>query len=50
MAAQLKEVVVNADLIELEDFSPNACEYFFDGCPRSDESFVQLRPGLVWRR
>ncbi len=50
MAAQLEEVVVDADLVELEDPSPNARECLLDGCPRSNETFFQLRPALVWRR
>ena len=42
MAAQVKEVVVNTDSIELEDFGPVTCETFLDGSAWRDESVVKL--------
>ena len=45
MAAQIEEVVVNADLVELENISPDFREQFLDG--RSRGRKVSSSSGLV---
>ena len=52
MAPQLKEVVVNADLIELEDFSPNFSEDLLHRSSRGGVGIVQLGSAVIesWQR
>ena len=48
MAAELEEVVVDTDLVELQYFAPDLSDQFFNFCARFDESLIELRPLSIW--
>ena len=45
MASQFEEVVVNADSLDVQNFSKNSAEHFLDRTPRCDKQHVQLALG-----
>ena len=50
MAAQVKEVVVNADLVELEDLRPDVSENLLEGSTRGGKGIRQLGSAVIGSR
>ena len=50
MAAELEEVVVDTNLVELQYFAPDLSDEFFNFCAGFDESLIELRPFSIGRR
>ena len=50
MASQLEEVVVNADVLETQYFSPKASNYFLQRIERTAHPSVRISRFFFWRR
>src|SRR5207302_5073006 len=49
VAAKLEEVIVDSDLVDSEDLTPEAGQRLFGGRARADERRSERGPGLVGR-
>ena len=50
MTAEVEEIVVDADLVELQNFAPDLRDEFFDLRARLDETLIELWPFSIGRR